>query len=160
MSHRPVAGALVLFLAACGASGVPGNYTKGACGAVDAGARSLDHLAAAVIALDAGDADALGAEVEAARIDAHVVSGQISYMPRNWGPGDATRNVLVEEVHAPLDAARALLPDPRAGPVAEVPPLEARERAELDALMRRARAGLETARASLADELGVDCTAT
>lgn len=160
MSHRLVAGALVLLLAACGTGGVPGNYSKGACGAVDAGAKSLDHLTAAVAALDARDAGALAAEVEAARIDAHVVSGQISYIPRGWAPGDATRDMLVEEVHAPLDAARGLLPDPRADAPDEAPTLDVRERAELEGIMRRARAGLEVARAALADELGVHCAAT
>lgn len=149
---------IALALAACGGTGVPGNYTSGACGAVAAGARSLDHLVAAVAALDAGDAEALADEVEAARVDAHVVSGQIGYIPREWGPGAATRDMLVEEVHAPLDAARAMLPDPRAAPLNAVPPLDAREQAQLNALQAQAAAGLRRVRASLAGELGVHCT--
>ena len=148
---------LVLMLAGCGAGGTPGNYRKGACGAVDAGAKSLDHLTAAAAALDAGDAATVAEQVELARIDAHVAGGQISYIPRDWSPGDATRDLLGSEVQQPLDDARALFPDPRAGAADDLPQLDARERAELEQHMRRVRAGLEAARTSLTDELGVDC---
>ena len=159
--HRCLVGAaiLVLMLAGCGAGGTPGNYRKGACGAVDAGAKSLDHLTAAVAALDAGDAATVAEQVELARIDAHVAGGQISYIPRDWSPGDATRNLLASEVQQPLDDARALFPDPRAGSVENLPELDVRERAELEQLTRRVRAGLLAARTSLTGELAVDCSA-
>jgi hypothetical protein len=158
--HRflAVATVLVVALSACGTSGTPGNYRKGTCGAVEAGTKSLDHLGAAVAALDADDAATLAEQVELARIDAHVVSGQISYVPRNWGPGDDTRRLLTTEVQQPLDNARALLPDPRAGEIVEAPQLDVTERAELDRLMDRVRAGLRTARESLSGDLGIDCS--
>lgn len=161
MTRSLVTAAIIsIMLAACGAGGTPGNYRKGACGAVDAGQKSLDHLAAAVEALDTGNSALVGEEVELARIDAHVAGGQISYIPRDWAPGDATREVLTNEVQQPLDDARALFPDPRAGSVDEVPELQPRDRAKLEELMQRVRAGLDAAQASLRNELSIDCEST
>lgn len=112
---------------------------------------------AAAEALDAGDAALVAEQVELARIDAHVAGGQISYIPRDWAPGDATRELLTDEIQQPLDDARALFPDPRAGSVDELPELQPRDRAKLEELMQRVRRGIDAAQASLRNDLSIDC---